>query len=120
MGAQGSWAQDRVAVERLVRKLYTQGCKAMANPLRIGATIPNFDIKTTKGDFKFHEWLTGDSEKPWTVFFSHPKDYTPVCTTELGQCHCLSEKFAKLGAKLIGFVRWSRRPQRLERGCLGP
>lgn len=74
----------------------------MANPLRIGATIPNFDLKTTKGDYKFHEWLTGDESKPWTIFFSHPKDYTPVCTTELGQCHILSEKFGKLGAKLIG------------------
>jgi 1-Cys peroxiredoxin 6 len=73
-----------------------------ANPLRIGATIPNFDLKTTKGDFKFHEWLTGDAEKPWTIFFSHPKDYTPVCTTELGACHTLSERFAKVGAKLIG------------------
>jgi len=64
--------------------------------------MPNFDLKTTKGDYKFHEFLTGDESKPWTVFFSHPKDYTPVCTTELGQCHVLSDKFAKIGAKLIG------------------
>lgn len=78
------------------------GSKKSKNPLRIGATIPNFDIKTTKGDFKFHDWLQGDSSKPWTIFFSHPKDYTPVCTTELGQCHILNEKFAKIGCKLIG------------------
>lgn len=74
----------------------------MANPLRIGATIPDYDLKTTKGDFKFHEWLKGDEAKPWTVFFSHPKDYTPVCTTELGKCHTLAGNFDKLGAKLIG------------------
>lgn len=72
------------------------------NPLKIGATFPNFDVKTTKGDFSLHTWLTEDTAKPWTVFFSHPKDYTPVCTTELGACHCLAEKFEKMGAKLIG------------------
>lgn len=72
------------------------------NPLRIGATIPNFDLKTTKGDFKFHEWLTKDEKLPWTIFFSHPKDFTPVCTTELGRCHTLSEKFLKIGCKMIG------------------
>jgi 1-Cys peroxiredoxin 6 len=73
-----------------------------ANPLKIGATIPNFFVKTTKGDFKLHEWLNGDAEKPWTVFFSHPKDFTPVCTTELGACHQLSERFEKIGVKLLG------------------
>jgi len=72
------------------------------NPLKIGATIPNFDIKTTKGDFKFHEWLTADESKPWTCFFSHPKDFTPVCTTELGMCHSLVDRFAKVNVKLIG------------------
>jgi len=74
----------------------------MANPLKIGATIPNFDIKTTKGDYKFHDWLNGDEGKPWTVFFSHPKDFTPVCTTELGESHNLVDRFAKLNVKLIG------------------
>lgn len=73
----------------------------MANPLRIGATIPNFDLVTTKGDFKFHEWLANE-DLPWTIFFSHPKDYTPVCTTELGACQKLNEQFAAKGAKLIG------------------
>merc|ERR1712217_66841 len=58
--------------------------------------------KTTKGVFKFHDWLTEDSEKPWTIFFSHPKDYTPVCTTELGACHNLADIFGQMGAKLIG------------------
>jgi len=74
----------------------------MANPLRIGATIPDFELQTTKGDFTLHHWLTGDAAKPWTVLFSHPKDYTPVCTTELGACHSLSDRFAKLSCKLIG------------------
>ena len=73
-----------------------------ANPLRLGATIPNFDLETTTGSFKFHEFLTGDEAKLWTVFFSHPGDYTPVCTTELGRCHSQADVFAKLGAKLIG------------------
>merc|ERR1719191_1704946 len=74
----------------------------MANPLRIGAVIPNFDLQTTKGNFKFHDWLKGDEKKPWTIFFTHPKDFTPVCTTELGACHKLATTAAKLGCKLIG------------------
>ena len=79
------------------------------NPLRIGATIPNFDLQTTKGAFKFHDWLLGETatdeyaaSKRWTVFFSHPRDYTPVCTTELSECHLLSDKFSAIGCKLIG------------------
>jgi len=72
------------------------------NPLRIGATIPNFDVKTTKGDYPLHDFLNGDKDKPWTLLFSHPKDYTPVCTTELGKCHTLSARFAAVGVKLIG------------------
>merc|ERR1711904_40950 len=55
-----------------------------------------------KGDFKFHDWLTKEEKQPWTVLFSHPKDFTPVCTTELGKCHALSQTFAKLGCKMIG------------------
>jgi 1-Cys peroxiredoxin 6 len=70
--------------------------------LRIGATIPNFPLKTTDGSFKFHEWLTKEEDKPWTIFFSHPKDFTPVCTTELGACHKLAATAAKLNCKLIG------------------
>jgi len=72
------------------------------NPVKIGATIPNFSVKTTKGDFELHNWLTGDADKPWTILFSHPKDFTPVCTTELGACHKLSALVAKLNCKLIG------------------
>jgi 1-Cys peroxiredoxin 6 len=72
------------------------------NPLRIGATIPNFAVSTTKGDYNLHDFLTGDESKPWTIMFSHPNDFTPVCTTELGACHTLSGRFAAQGAKLIG------------------
>lgn len=72
------------------------------HPLRIGSTIPNFYCHTTKGNFKFHQYLKGDPERPWTIFFSHPRDYTPVCTTELGECHVLTQKFREMGAKLIG------------------
>jgi 1-Cys peroxiredoxin 6 len=74
----------------------------MANPLKLGATIPDFPLQTTKGDFSFHEFLTGAEAKTWTVFFSHPADFTPVCTTELGQCHNLNEQFEAMDARLIG------------------
>lgn len=71
------------------------------NPLKLGATFPNFHVTTTKGEFDLHEYFK-DEAKPWTVFFSHPKDFTPVCTTELGALHTLSDRFASMGAKLIG------------------
>jgi 1-Cys peroxiredoxin 6 len=77
-------------------------CGQKANPLKIGANVPDFKLKTTTGDFSFHSFLTGDPTKPWTIFFSHPNDFTPVCTTELGACHSLNEDFGKMGAKLIG------------------
>jgi len=76
--------------------------EASTNPLKIGANVPDFNLQTTKGDFSFHSFLTGDAEKPWTLFFSHPNDFTPVCTTELGACHALTQQFGQLGAKLIG------------------
>ena len=59
-------------------------------------------VSTTKGDYNLHDFLTGDESKPWTIMFSHPNDFTPVCTTELGACHTLSGRFAAMGAKLIG------------------
>ena len=67
-------------------------------PLRLGSTAPDFEAETTKGKIKFHEWI-GDS---WCVFFSHPEDYTPVCTTELGAFAKLQPEFAKRGVKMIG------------------
>jgi len=70
--------------------------------MRLGAVVPNFDCVTTKGNFKFHEFLESDPECPWTILFTHPKDYTPVCTTELGECHVLCPEFKAMGVKLIG------------------
>ena len=67
-------------------------------PLRIGDKAPDFTAETTKGKVGFHEWL-GDS---WGVLFSHPKDFTPVCTTELGALAQLEPEFTKRNAKLIG------------------
>jgi len=68
------------------------------DPLRLGTIAPNFKAETTKGAIDFHEFI-GDN---WVVFFSHPEDYTPVCTTELGEFARLEPEFTKRGVKLIG------------------
>src|SRR5690554_1655559 len=65
--------------------------------LQLGDTAPNFQAQTTSGDIDFHEWA-GDS---WVIFFSHPADYTPVCTTELGTVARYKEDFDKRGVKTI-------------------
>ena len=67
-------------------------------PLRINDEAPNFTAQTTHGEINFHEWL-GDS---WGVLFSHPKDFTPVCTTELGYMAGLEPEFTKRNCKIIG------------------
>ncbi|HEX3892045.1 MAG TPA: peroxiredoxin [Terracidiphilus sp.] len=66
--------------------------------LRINDIAPDFTAETTQGPIRFHEWI-GDS---WVVLFSHPKDFTPVCTTELGAVASLERQFAQRGAKVIG------------------
>jgi thioredoxin-dependent peroxiredoxin len=80
--------------------------------LRINDTAPNFTAKTTQGTIDFHQWI-GDS---WAILFSHPKDFTPVCTTELGYMARIEPEFTKRNTKLIGLSvdpvqdheRWAR------------
>ncbi|SDR50341.1 peroxiredoxin [Paraburkholderia tuberum] len=66
--------------------------------LRINDTAPNFTARTTQGTIDFHDWI-GDQ---WAVLFSHPKDFTPVCTTELGYMAKIEPEFTRRNAKLIG------------------
>ena len=66
--------------------------------LRINSEAPNFTIETTQGPIDFHKWI-GDS---WAILFSHPKDFTPVCTTELGYMAGLEPEFARRNTKIIG------------------
>jgi len=66
--------------------------------LRINDQAPNFQVETTQGNINFHEWI-GDG---WAVLFSHPKDFTPVCTTELGYMAKIQPEFEKRNTKIIG------------------
>jgi len=79
--------------------------------LRINSEAPNFTAETTQGKINFHEWIGNG----WAILFSHPKDFTPVCTTELGYMAGLQSEFAKRNCKIIGLsvdpvtnhVKWS-------------
>jgi alkyl hydroperoxide reductase subunit AhpC len=66
--------------------------------IRLGDTAPDFEAETTEGSIRFHDWI-GDS---WCILFSHPKDFTPVCTTELGYMARLKPEFEKRNVKVIG------------------
>ena len=66
--------------------------------LRINDIAPDFTADTTRGPIRFHDWI-GEG---WAVLFSHPKNFTPVCTTELGAMAGLEQEFAKRGVKIIG------------------
>jgi alkyl hydroperoxide reductase subunit AhpC len=66
--------------------------------LRINDVVPDFAARTNQGDIRFHDWI-GDS---WAILFSHPKDFTPVCTTEFGAVAQLAEEWAKRNTKVIG------------------
>src|SRR5919109_426242 len=71
--------------------------KTVFMAIRLGDTAPNFKAKTTAGEIDLHEYLGNG----WGILFSHPADYTPVCTTELGKTALLNEEFAKRNVKVL-------------------
>ncbi|KAL1310753.1 hypothetical protein AAFC00_001005 [Neodothiora populina] len=94
--------QPLAARTRAAPFLFRRGLASASVPeqprLRLGSVAPNFKASTTQGDIDFHQWIA-DS---WAILFSHPADFTPVCTTELGAFAKLKDEFEKRGVKMIG------------------
>src|SRR5216110_4101047 len=89
-------AGSRRTPQPFSRRRHNQRRRIMA--LRINSEAPNFTAETTQGNIRFHDWI-GDG---WAILFSHPKDFTPVCTTELGYMAGLQPEFEKRNCKIIG------------------
>ncbi|ODM20221.1 Mitochondrial peroxiredoxin PRX1 [Aspergillus cristatus] len=93
----GIWTQLPRAPQPLTRR-FVSNIPQEQPRLRLGATAPNFTAQTTHGDIDFHQFI-GNS---WAILFSHPADFTPVCTTELGAFAKLKDEFEKRNVKMIG------------------
>src|SRR3984957_6139900 len=100
-GDSAAWHRTQCAPDRLPPGR-AQGVRASRRvshmSLRINAEVPNFTANTTQGTIDFHQWI-GDG---WAILFSHPKDFTPVCTTEMGYMAGLKPEFDKRNTKIIG------------------
>merc|ERR1712215_307900 len=86
-------------VSNILQTFQTSTSTMPGQIIKLGDVVPNFTADTTQGNINFHSWL----QDSWAILFSHPADYTPVCTTELGRVQTLSNEFGKRGVKLIAW-----------------